>query len=185
MALLGRSNYLEEKQSCWRCSFCMGQGICPIWRGFFLPCDLYSHSSISVQYLIQHSGFCQCCTFPCKVPRYSQTVPVLLNEWAWTLPTHSSESFPGVLLACVSVWMRLGGGTRGTVLTGGNARLAQVWIPSWVCLGATGSYGRSDRPACATSPQDQQPARGPVLFSLVDVALKADHHCGVWHAMTL
>lgn len=75
--------------------------------------------------------------------------------------------------------MWLGGGTQGTVFTGGNARLAQVWIPSWVCLGATGPYGRSDRPACATWPQDQEPVCGPVLLSPVDVALKGDHHCAV------
>lgn len=46
----------------------------------FLPCDLYSHSSISVQDLIQRSGYCQCCTFSCEVPRYSQTIPVLLKQ---------------------------------------------------------------------------------------------------------
>ena len=127
--------------------FCMGRGIFPIWRVFFLPCDLYSQSSISVWYLIHHSGFY---TFSCRVPRSTQTVPVLLKEWAWTLLSRSSELVPGVLLACASVWMGLGGGTQGAVLTGGHA-LAKAWIPSWVCLGATGPHGSSGR--AASGPQ--------------------------------
>lgn len=135
MSLLGCSNCLEEKPCCWRYSFSMGWRICPIWRVVFFPGD---HNSISVWYLIQHPGFCQCCAYSCKVPRCSQTILVLLNEWAWMLLTHSSEMFPGVLLACVSLWMWLGGGTQGTVLTSGGVRLAQVWIPSWVTLSPVG-----------------------------------------------
>lgn len=68
---------------------------------------------------------------------------------------------------------------KGLFSPGGNARLAQVWIASQVSLGATGSYGRSDGPGCATWPQDQKPIHGSVLFSPVDLALKADHRCAV------
>lgn len=150
-------------------------------EALFLTCDLYSHCSISVWYLIQHSGFAQCCTFLCKAHRCPQTILVLLNEWAWTLLSHFSESFPHVLLVCVSIWMWWGGGRHGIVLT----RLTQVWVSSQVSLGATGSYSRSDRPACAVWPQDQTPVCGPVPFNPVDVALKADHRCAVGHAMAL
>lgn len=122
MALLSCSNHLEEKLL--EMLVLDGPRDPSHLEQCFLPCDLYSHSSISVKDLIQRSGYCQCCTFSCEVPRYSQTIPVLLKQWAWTRLTHPSTLFPGVLLAPVSVWLRLGAGTQGTLFS-------QVAMQDW------------------------------------------------------